>query len=362
MAVVAGVPQYKIQNYMNDGGPLPDPCVFVMEVVDPLDATKDTLTRVAQVADYFAYPSLRTSAVYNTVGFYRSPGVTTSYADLSLATDAAQAYRDRVNQLVSDWMTYEYKFKHTAPGAAYDMPTADLSGIAQLVGAWQTAQVAAATANGALDTASADVTTAQTAYDAAADKLTTMQSVSELIVDLGAQSDALGAFLARARIAKIAMGVAPFPYPDGSSTAGSGLWQATANLVNAIVALPSSSIDSTALGLMNAAKTVEGQFISSGGLPALNIIWDQLFGASGIDAYAPFYAAETSRIGDFNAKVTAASTAKAAAQAALDTATKTKNTAQSNYDSATLATGAALAAVYAACPVFDPNNPTGILA
>jgi hypothetical protein len=348
---------------MLEAGPLPDTSVFVMEIVDDADPSRDVLLRVAQVPDFFTYPNMRTSALATGSQYYRSVSVSVDYNDLTVASDAARAFKDRTNQLVSDWITYEYKFKHVDPGSLYLLPTGDLSGIAQLIGAWQAAQLAEVTSNGVLNTATATKESAQAAYDAAGVLVSTLQTYSQLIVDLDAQSDALGSLLGQLRTAKAAMGVAGFPYAYPFPINGVGVWQGVSDLLNAIglVTLSLPAFDNPLYAPITALKAASDAFVNTSGVPYMNTVTDAAFGQYGMEAGEAAYRNETTRLTTFNAAVQAAITAKGVAQTALNAANSAVATAQSNATAATVATAAALGAIVMACPVFDPNNPTAVL-
>lgn len=102
---------------------LPHLNVFVIRATDRGDAKHDTLARVARLSDLSLLPVGRDRAL-PTSGEYLAAGMTLSYATLTEALLGQTAIKDRVNQLIQDWMSFTAKFNAPDPTPAnFALPT-----------------------------------------------------------------------------------------------------------------------------------------------------------------------------------------------------------------------------------------------
>lgn len=123
---------------------LPHLSVFTVTVVDVADPKKDTLARVATLADLTTIPEGRDAGIA-TPGpdgrQYLSASWIATYDTLETALGAAKAFRDRVNQLVLDWQAFRADFNAPDPTPAiYTFPAVDTSQKTALIAAYKTAK------------------------------------------------------------------------------------------------------------------------------------------------------------------------------------------------------------------------------
>lgn len=148
---------------------LPSLAIFVVTVVDDLDPKADVLARVATLADLTTIPVGRDAGIAAPGPDgkqFRSSAWTASYGELQTALDAAQAFRDRVNQLILDWESFRTTFNAPDPTPAiYTLPVGSTSQLTTLIAAYKTAkqdryqkQIAKTDADDTLARAQADYT------------------------------------------------------------------------------------------------------------------------------------------------------------------------------------------------------------
>lgn len=148
---------------------LPSLAIFVVNVVEDADPKSDTLARVATLADLTTIPIGRASGIAAPGPDgkqFLSPSWTAIYDTLETALDAAQAFRDRVNQLILDWQSFRTNFNAPDPSpAVYTFPVGSTSQLATLIAAYKTAkqdryqkQLAKTEADAVLARAQADFT------------------------------------------------------------------------------------------------------------------------------------------------------------------------------------------------------------
>lgn len=148
VALVSGANQaFVITNQMLSASlptELPTLAVFVVNIADSANPKADTLARVATLADLTTIPIGRDAGVA-TPGpdgaQFLSPSWTASYDALQTALDAAQAFRDRVNQLIVDWQSFRTTFNAPDPTpAVYTFPTGSSSQLTTLIAAYKAAK------------------------------------------------------------------------------------------------------------------------------------------------------------------------------------------------------------------------------
>jgi hypothetical protein len=123
---------------------LPHLNVFVVTIVDPDDPKQDTLARVARIADLTTIPIGRTAGIITpgpTGPEYLAASSTNFFDTLETGNDAAVAFKDRVNQLIEDWITFRTEFNAPDPTPAqYILPVVDPSQKAALIEAYALAK------------------------------------------------------------------------------------------------------------------------------------------------------------------------------------------------------------------------------
>jgi hypothetical protein len=147
---------------------LPHLNTFVIAVADPLDATQDTLARVANIADLSLIPIGRDAGIaapgVNGIEFL-SQTSTSRYDTLETANDAATAFQDRVNALVEGWITFRTEFNAPDPAPAlYTFPRTDPSQKSALIAAYAAAKQSGYAQLQVKNAADAALTAAQTDY------------------------------------------------------------------------------------------------------------------------------------------------------------------------------------------------------
>jgi hypothetical protein len=147
---------------------LPHLNVFVISVVDVTDPTQDVLARVANLADLSLIPIGRTLGIAapgaNGIE-YLADSSTVHYDTLETANDAAKAFRDRVNALIEGWIDFRTNFNAPDPTPAfYTMPFVDASQKTVLINAYSLAKQAGYAQLQVKTEADAALTRAQTDY------------------------------------------------------------------------------------------------------------------------------------------------------------------------------------------------------
>lgn len=147
---------------------LPHLSVFVLQVTDVLDPKADALVRVATLADLSLLPIGRDAGIAAPGAggiVYLSPSVTMVYDTLEIALTAAQAFQDRVNQLLVDWETFTASFNAPTPlPALYTLPRTSASQRMALIEAYTTAKRDRYQAQATLATANQALASAQASY------------------------------------------------------------------------------------------------------------------------------------------------------------------------------------------------------
>lgn len=143
---------------------LPHLNVFVVVVIDKSDAKDDKFSRVARISDLSILPIGRDNALATT-GEYLAASVTLGYPTLNEALLAQTAIKDRVNKLVTDWMTFAADFNAPDPTPVeYTLPSVDASQKTALINAYKNAKQDRYTKQLAKTEADAVLTRAQNDY------------------------------------------------------------------------------------------------------------------------------------------------------------------------------------------------------
>lgn len=140
-----------------------NPFVIAVAAVD--DPTQDTLSRVANIADLSLTPIGRDAGVAapgaNGIEFL-SQTSTSRYTTLETANDAATAFQDRVNALITSWIVFHTEFNAPDPTPAiYTLPRVDPSQLTALINAYAAAKQAGYTQSQVKSAADAVLTAAQ---------------------------------------------------------------------------------------------------------------------------------------------------------------------------------------------------------
>lgn len=147
---------------------LPHVNIFVLNVVDVTDPKKDTLVRVGTLADITTLPIGRTAGIARPSAagiLYLSSTVTVSYDTLEVANTAAKTFKDRINALITSWVSFSTDFLAVDPTPAiYFLPSVDVSHKTALINAYAVAKQDRYQKQLAKDGAQADLDTAQKRY------------------------------------------------------------------------------------------------------------------------------------------------------------------------------------------------------
>lgn len=301
---------FVIQNFMLSAlipTELPHLNVFVISVADPTDPTQDALARVAGIADLSLIPIGRDAGIAapgpNGIE-YLSQAATVSYSDIQTANTAATTFVDRVSALVSAWILFDSEFyAPTATPATYQLPIVDASQSQALINAYAAAKQAGYVQLQTSTAANAALTAAQADYAYKSSLLTgiatVVTSATKVQTEFGTTVTQFGVLYATGQTFYAA------------NTGGTGA--------------------ATFLAALNAAVAQQGA------MPGY--LTDAIAAVTAATAY------QTARTND----VTASATALAGAQ-------NTQITQAQALTAANALTAAALAAVLAVCPDFDPTT------
>jgi hypothetical protein len=332
------VPKYKIVATVIDAGDLPTPALFVIKVIDPDTPKSDEFARVARIADFDAIGLDRPEAIENTDDdddiLFRTPTFTFYYDNLDTANSAQEVLKSRLDELVDDWRLYDEEFVATTEVTEHPRATTDAFN--SLVDAYSSAVTAEATAKDTMDDAKDDYDEAVTdAADAAAEVTSTKSIWDDCVQALGWFDNLYNAFIAPGFVGK----------------AGTFGAQATTFLAAAQTFLSQCTGDPPTTG----QKDVFNTAISTFGTQKNTFDPQEINAANA--ALATAATNRTSFATMCGTKETAYNNAKTAKETA-DTAVATKRTsyedAKAAYESAQQATEAALAAVKALKPDWDP--------
>jgi len=111
---VDGVANYHLYAACTNKGGLPDTRIFLWEIFDPADVSKDVFKRVLQVADMDAdvgYQPTRDLAIQAGQVFWRSGTLNKYYTDVEVAVQAKQVLQDEVNRLTTEYADYQSGFE-----------------------------------------------------------------------------------------------------------------------------------------------------------------------------------------------------------------------------------------------------------
>lgn len=107
---VSGVVKFKITVTVTDKGDLPSAALLVITINNELDSKEDTFARVATIPDFDELVEDRGTAVDNDETEYRTSTFVLWYTDLETAVNAQDVLKERIDELVDDYETYEEDF------------------------------------------------------------------------------------------------------------------------------------------------------------------------------------------------------------------------------------------------------------
>jgi hypothetical protein len=330
--LTATTTEFRIETSVQTKGELPQEAIFVMNIVVSDDPGADTFNRVGSPRDLRELKISRALALAAGATEYLSNTMTLSYPLLDVGVAAKATVTSRINECINAWITYRDAFEDTGT-TAHPFPTVDASYEQSLKDSYTSAKDNRIAKQTASETAATAVTTAESAAANAAALLALYTVETDFCTKdrVNAWVPLKGYFTNFATI------------EETQVTALKGTF------MNLLVLGHSWPPTSTEI----AAFTAD-QFD----------FYSEINAASaGVDSYknsgAPL---STTLDTDFQAFCSNAAISKTAAtldKASKDTAAANAATAKEEADaalaSAILAEAAALAAVKAVCPDFDPN-------
>lgn len=108
---VSDVLKYKVSITVTDKGDLPTLALLVISINDETDSKEDTFARVATIADFTELLESRSAAVDADEELYRSASFTLYYDNLETANNAQKVLKEKIDELVEDYETYQTEFE-----------------------------------------------------------------------------------------------------------------------------------------------------------------------------------------------------------------------------------------------------------
>ena len=165
---IEGVLKFQLDVEVTVRGDLPNENIFVIEIQDPTDPKEDNFARITNIDDLEELTTDRTTAVDNDATLYRVKSWTFYYDNVNTAVNAKDLLKSRIDELVTDWRTYQTSFETTSETTEH--PRVDTSVYDNLIdtyelmlGAEQEAKENRDTAQDEYNTAVADAADATTA-------------------------------------------------------------------------------------------------------------------------------------------------------------------------------------------------------
>jgi hypothetical protein len=327
IALPNGSSVYQIDAEVTVKGDLLYPNIFVFQILDPLDTTRDTFVRVGTPYDLENIPLTRVAAIAASQEYFLSSTLQRRYSDLNTAVQAKDAVRSRIDNCVQAWQTYSTDFSGTDTNYH---PTAEATYEQQLKDDYVDARDARVAADEAVALADAALVLAQ---DAVQDAV----AISGIYrADLNFTEQSYVIYWAHYYLAATTF---------------------RSDMVNRFTAFKADFLAITgevytSSGVIAGLSTEEETWLTHLRSMETNI--------ASMDAAAGDGTALESAFGNFHASVGGLYTTQqgviATANVTAANAVTAKKEAEASLASAQLAEDAALAAVLAVCPEFDPSS------
>lgn len=317
-----GIQKFQLEVEITDKGDLPDENVFTVEIQDPTDPKEDSFARVVTVDDLEELTPDRPTAVANNDTLYRVKSWTFLYENIDTAVNAKEALKSRLDELVTDWRAYMLRFETTSETTEHPRVDTDTYNTAVqtyelMLGAEQVAQETMESAGEDYDTAVANAATAATALADAEFDRDQCQTTKEWFQALYDAMKAAGGFYQHAETFKTA-----------------------AETFRVVCTTEHPTEEAIFVSAYNTFSGRQGEANT-----ALTTAFTNLSSFEGLCA-------------DRQAAYTDAQTAKTAADTLVATKRTAYEDARSAYASAQGASEAALAAIRALKPDYDPTTAT----
>jgi len=298
-------------------GDLPNEEIFVHDIQIANDPKADRFLRVGNIVDMTTLPLGRDAALQRGLTTYLTSSFTVDFPDVDTATAAKDVIQQRVDNAISNWITYQTRF---VTPASYEFPASDPTLVTKRINAYNAAKQAKIEKEAALNAA----TSADTAAKAEAQRLGTALVTAVERSSLCTQKQTL---LGQAITAESVFRAAVTSFISSAAAFLNQMSIVAPEATSQRVAFES------ALNGFKAAATAEAQ----DGEPRLNALQTRM---------AADCAAESTEVTTLAAEKVTADTEAAATATALSVATAA-------YDAAVTVEQAALAAVLEVCPDFQ---------
>lgn len=107
---ISGVVKFKVTITVTDKGDLPSAAFLVVTINDELDSKEDTFARVATIPDFDELQEDRGTAIDDDDLEFRTSTFILWYTDLETAVNAQNVLKERIDELVDDYETYQDDF------------------------------------------------------------------------------------------------------------------------------------------------------------------------------------------------------------------------------------------------------------
>jgi len=332
---------YQIDAAVTDKGELLYPNLFVIQIIDELDTTRDTFVRVGTPYDMENIYRTRVDALANAQVYYITPSWYWRYTDLSIAVQAKDAVRSRIDNAVNAWYTYKTAFEGTE---TVHHPTAEATYEQQLQDSYVVARDARLAAETAVVAADVALSSAQTTV---ADAVSLGAKYKESY-DFTNQSYGIYWFLYYAGLGRTQVGV--------PGILGSCVTQLEAMKIT-FGDISSKGFDATAATLAPYYITGVANSDLDAWLHELQALNNAVLAFRSIEPNGPSLETSFSNFsGTAEGNYASQQGVIATANVAVAAAVTAKKEAEASLASAQSAEDAALAAARAICPDFDPSS------
>ena len=346
-----GTFKYTIRTTVIEKGELPHPNLFVFKISDPNDPKDDAFERVGNPYDLENTILSRDAALLVGAEYYLDTTMLKEYTELEVAVQAKAAIVSRVEESVNAWITYMSDFAGTSD--VYH-PTGDPGLEESLVIVYTDAKAARVAAEEDVVSAEADIVLAEAVAALAAEKVSIYQKQVEFCADasqvywanyyaaVGGYTQQMSTFMTASEYHSVDYqnmwtdvkeqynNFTGEAYPANPGGAYSALWSILQKNEQNPAAYQNGALDT-----IKKAQTTFQQ--------------NEKYGASLNDACAAFCGAAT-------ASYNVAAAEKSLKDIEVANAVTAKENANAVLVAAQTAEDAALTAILALCPTFDPNS------
>jgi hypothetical protein len=108
---VSGTLKYRISITVTDKGDLPTTALLVISINDETDSKEDSFARVSTIADFTEVQDDRSNAIDADEAVYRTSSFILFYDNLETANNAQKVLKEKIDELVDDYETYQDEFE-----------------------------------------------------------------------------------------------------------------------------------------------------------------------------------------------------------------------------------------------------------